>query len=53
MADLALALARAMDGQGFVRPEPMPRGPFVDQEEDLQGDALSLDAVRTFVEAAR
>ena len=53
MAELALALARAMDGQGFVQPEPMPRGPFVDQEDDLQGDALSLDAVRAFVEGAR
>jgi hypothetical protein len=53
MADLALALARAMDGQGFVQPEPMPRGPFIDQEEDLQEDVLSLDAVRAFVEGAR
>lgn len=53
MADLALALARAMSGQGFVQPEPMPRGPFVDQEKELQGDALSRDAVRTFVEGAR
>lgn len=53
MADLALALARAMDGQEFVQPEPMPRGPFVDQEEDLQEDSLSLDAVRAFVESPR
>lgn len=50
MADLALALARAMVGKGFSRPAPMPRGPFVDQEAALQDDAISLDAVKAFVE---
>lgn len=52
MADLALALARAMGGQKFVWPEPMPRGPFVDQEMSLQEDAISIDAVRDFVDKA-
>lgn len=50
MTDLALALAKAMSGQGFVRPEPMPLGPFVDQEDGLAREVLSIDAVRDFIE---
>lgn len=50
MTDLALALAQAMNGQGFVRPEPMPLGPFIDQEEGLAREALSIDAVRDYIE---
>jgi hypothetical protein len=50
MTDLALALARAMNGQPFVRPVPMPRGPFVDQEDGLEKEVLTLDAVRSFIE---
>lgn len=50
MTDLALALARAMNGKRFVRPAPMPRGPFVDQEDGLAKEALTIDAVRSFVE---
>lgn len=50
MSDLALALGRAMSGKPFVRPEPMPRGPFVDQEAALDKEQLSVDIVRAFVE---
>jgi hypothetical protein len=51
MADLALALAKAMSGKEFTAPEPMPRGPFIDQEAALEKERLSVDAIRAFVES--
>lgn len=50
MATLALALARSMSGKPFRRPEPLPRGPLVEQESSLAREQLTREAVREFVE---
>ncbi len=46
---LGRALAASLAGQGIATPRPMPRTPFVDMEDGLAKEAISLEAVRRFV----
>lgn len=50
MMDVAKALAQMLEGQQVQIPKPMPRSPFVDQEEDqLAKEAVTLDQVKQYL----
>jgi hypothetical protein len=49
MLDVAKALAQALDGQSLRIPDPMPRSPFRDQEDQLAKEAVTLDEVRQYL----
>lgn len=45
----AKALARSLEGLPLVVPEPLPRSPFLDQNEQLEKEEITLEQVRVFV----
>lgn len=52
LADLASSakeLALALGNQPFTRPVPMPRTPFVDQEQGVAEEEVSLEQIRAWV----
>lgn len=51
MTELAIALAESMKGKAFRRPPALPRGPFVDQEENLCKEALTIEDIQAFIES--
>lgn len=49
IGSLAIALVQALDGKPLVLPTRMPLSPFVDQENQIAKEQVTLDQVRQYV----